>query len=136
MVETVFSANNREQVMVLPWTPPGLQIAERQNNNTFDGLSRGRAMIGTMAPRVISFSSIFPKVHQRWMHPQALHTPLDYVEFFRKWREELVPIRIVITDNTREIINMAVTVDDFTWKLRKNGDYEYSITLSEYVFIK
>lgn len=61
---------------------------------------------------------------------------MDYVDFFRKWRGALVPLRLVIADETREILNMAVTVDDFDWELLRTGDIEYSITLSEYEFIR
>lgn len=136
MIETVFSANNREQIMVLPFTPVGVEFEEPQGNSTFDGLSRGRRMIGTMQPRTMSWSSRFFKRRQSWMHPQAADDPMDYVDFFRKWRSAHVPIRIVQTDGAREIVNMAVLVDDFRWELTRTGDIEYSIELSEYEFIK
>lgn len=136
MVETVISANNREEVIVLPFTPPGLQITEPQANDTFDGLSRGRRMIGTMQPRTVQWSSRFFRHRMPWMHPQTAADPMDYVDFFRKWRGALVPLRLVIADETREILNMAVTVDDFDWELLRTGDIEYSITLSEYEFIR
>ena len=56
MVETVFSANNRQEVFVLPFTPTELVFSEPQNNSVFDGLSRGRGCIGIMQPRTASFS--------------------------------------------------------------------------------
>ena len=60
---------------------------------------------------------------------------MEYVEFFRRWREKLVPMRITITDTDREIINMAVLVDSFEWEMLRNGDISYSISLTEYTFI-
>ena len=135
MVETVFSANNRQEVFVLPYTPTGLVFSEPQNNSTFDGLSRGRGVIGVMQPRTASFSSRFFKHRMSWFHPLAIHQPMEYVEFFRRWREKLVLMRITITDTDREIINMAVLVDSFEWEMLRNGDIAYSISLREYTFI-
>lgn len=135
MVETVFSANNRQEVFVLPFTPAKLVFSEPQNNSTFDGLSRGRGVIGVMQPRTASFSSRFFKHRMSWFHPLAIHQPMEYVEFFRRWREKLVPMRITITDTDREIINIAVLVDNFEWEMLRNGDIAYSITLREYTFI-
>ena len=135
MVETVFSANNRQEVFVLPFTPTGLVFSEPQNNSVFDGLSRGRGCIGVMQPRTASFSSRFFKNKPSWCHPMATAQPMEYVEFFRRWREKLVPMRITITDTDREIVNMAVLVDSFEWEMLRNGDIAYSISLTEYTFI-
>lgn len=136
MVETVFSANNREQVVVLPFTPVGLEFEEPQDNGTFDGLSRGRRVIGTMQPRTASWSSRFFRHRQPWMHPQSSDDPMAYVDFFRRWRQAHVPIRLVQTSGEREIVNMAVLVDDFSWSLTRTGDIAYSMTVSEYEFIR
>lgn len=136
MVETTFSANNREEVFVLPFTPVGISFAEPQNNSDFEGLSRGRAVIGVMQPIEISFTSRFFKNRLSWFHPLAIHKPMQYVEFFRKWREKLVPIRFTIVSDDSVICNMAVLVDSFEWEMLKNGDIVYSISLREYKFIK
>lgn len=135
MVETVFSANNRQEVFVLPFTPVEMPVSEPQNNSTFDGLSMGRGVIGTLQPAVISYSSRFFKNRPSWAHPMATAQPMEYVEFFRRWRGKKVPIRITITAPDREILNMAVLVDDFQWQLLKNLDIAYSISLTEYTFI-
>lgn len=135
MIETVFSANNREEVVVLQYTPTGLVFSEPQNNSTFDGLSRGRGLIGAMQPRTASFSARFCKNHQKWMHPLCFVYPIQYVEFFRKWREKLVPLRLVMSSPEREIINMAILIDSFDWEILKSGDIAYSMTLREYTFI-
>lgn len=136
MIETVISANNREQVIVLPFTPLELQIKEPQGNDSFDGLSRERATIGTMGPIEVSWSSIFPAQRAAWMHPQTLSDPLGYVDFFRRWREAAVPVRLVISDSTREILNIAAVVDDFQWSIGRSGNISYSISMREYKFVK
>ena len=61
---------------------------------------------------------------------------MAYVDFFRRWRQAHVPIRIVQTSGEREIVNMAVLVDDFSWSLTRTGDIAYSMTVSEYEFIR
>lgn len=136
MIETIFSANNRAEVVVLPYTPDGLEVESRQDNSVFKGLSRGRQSIGTMQPRTLDFSGRFFKRRPAWAHAQSLADPMGYVEFFTRWREALVPIRLIVTDGTREVLNMAVTVDEFSWGLTKTGDITYSLTLSEYVFVR
>lgn len=135
MVETVFSANNRQEVFVLPYTPPELLVSKSQNNSVFDGLSRGRGTPGTLQPTIISFSNRFYKHRLGWMHPMATHQPLEYVDFFNRWWEKLVPIRITVTAPDREILNMAVLIDNFEWQMHKTTDILYSISLKEYKFI-
>ena len=136
MTKIYLSANNREQVVTLPFAPLGLEISSAQKNSVFDGLTRGRQVIGTMQPRTVSWSGRFFKTNPRWANPAALSDPMDYVDFFERWREALVPIRLVITDGGRELINIAATVDEFSWQLTKTGDISYSIDLSEYVFVR
>lgn len=135
MVETVFSANNRQEVFVLPFTPPELNISKSQNNSVFDGLSRGRGVPGTLQPTIISFSSRFFKHKPSWAHPMATAQPMEYVDFFNRWWEKLVPIRLTVTDTDREILNMAVLIDNFEWQMHKTRDILYSISLKEYKFI-
>ena len=48
--------------------------------------------------------------------------------------QQKIPARLVLTDSMqREVLNIAVTVDSFKYSYRKNGDIDYSLSLTEYV---
>ena len=48
-----------------------------------------------------------------------------------------VPFRLIVLDSKGAArLNMPVTVDSFDVTVRKNGDLEYSIAVTEYRFIK
>lgn len=62
---------------------------------------------------------------------------LAYVDFFDRWRDKKVPFRLIVLDSKGAArLNMPVTVDSFDVTVRKNGDLEYSIAVTEYRFIK
>ena len=51
-----------------------------------------------------------------------------FKELMQYGYERKLPIRLIITDTP---INMAVTIDDFSYTIGRDGDMKYSITLSE-----
>lgn len=47
-----------------------------------------------------------------------------------------IPARIVITDKQSvERFNMAVSIDNFVYKYRTNGDADFSVSMTEYIFL-
>lgn len=134
-MEIVFSINNNAQVMVLP-TAPEWEISEGQGNETFQGLTVNIRMIGNRELRIMSLSSFFPSKRYPFINPYASTDPQAYIEFFKSIKQQRLPARIVISDRDRELLNMAVSIDSFTYKYRQNGDVDYTLELTEYVFIK
>lgn len=62
---------------------------------------------------------------------------LGICRFFDGWRDKKVPFRLIVLDSKGAArLNMPVTVDSFDVTVRKNGDLEYSIAVTEYRFIK
>lgn len=136
-MDIVFSANNRQEVMILPVVPPDIAIEQAQANDTYTGLSMDLNIIGNVGLRSLEISSFFP-VNKNYPFVKA-NSNADgwaYIDFFKRWRAKKVPIRIVITDNNIERLNMACTVDSFTYSVDKMGDISYTLSLREYVFVK
>lgn len=136
-MDFVFSADNRAEVLVLPFVPMDINVDSPQNNSIFSGLSRDINLIGTMGLRVLTLSSFFP---QKSMPVYNTNAPLgarQYIDFFERWRKEKVPLRVVWTDNDgSEILNMPCTIDSFSWQPASPlGRIAYSLTAREYEFV-
>lgn len=137
MYRIIFSVNNNEEVMVLPAVPEGFEVPRSQNNDTYSGLTRDYNRIGTLGLREIPLESFFP-VGRRYafMPSDALTDGWQYVSFFDRWRERRAPFRMIVLDSSGvSRLNMACTVDAFSWKPKRNGDIGYSMTVREYPFV-
>lgn len=137
MYQIIISINNNEEVMVLPAAPENLGLSIPQNNSTFEGLSRDYNLLGTMGLWEMEISSIFPVGKQyRFMPPEAETDGWKYVSFFERNRPRRLPFRIIVLDSQGVCrLNCACSVDDFSWKVQRNGDIAYSLTLREYRFL-
>ena len=133
----VFSANNREEVMILPVVPE-IEMDKPQSNERFETINNGTLnLIGDEGLRTFSITSIFPSQKYPWLKPGSVAEPFKYVDFFNRWRAKKVPLRIVTSrPDGREWFNMACLIDNFTFKLRKNGDIAYTLDVSEYPFVE
>lgn len=132
----IFSANNNEEVMILPVVPE-IEINKSQNNEQFETINNGTInLVGDEEIRTFSITSILPSQKYRWLKSGSVADPFRYVDFFNKWRAKKVPFRVITSkrDGT-EWFNMAVLIDNFSYTVRKNGDVEYTLDLSEYRFV-
>lgn len=135
-MDIVFSANNRQELVVLPFVSPDTTVDEPQNNDTFTGLSRDVNLIGPRGLRQLKISSILPKGRYPFLSGAASPSPRTYLDFFRRWRDEKVPLRVVWTDTDgSEILNMPCTIDSLSWSVMKAGHIQYSLTAREYEFV-
>lgn len=124
--------------MVLPHVPPDFPLPEpEQHNETYGGLTRDYNRIGTLGLRKLQWSSIFPVgARHLFMPREALLDGWAYVDFFRRWREKSVPFRLIVLDSGGACrLNMAVTVDSLELSVRRSGDIDYSISVTEYPFV-
>lgn len=137
-MDIVVSANNNEEVYVLPVVPPLEDlINSTYNNGTFDTMQLGEInLIGMKGLRTINIQSFFPTKEYPWIKKGASSNGWDYVNFFNKWADNRNPIRIIITSGTNTIINMACTVESFNYGIDKVGDIKYTLDLKEYRFVK
>ena len=106
MYKIIFSVNNNEEVWTLPHCPPDFPIPQPEQRYSF-------------------------------MPSEASADGWAYVDFLSRWRDKKVPFRLIVLDSKGAArLNMPVTVDSFDVTVRKNGDLEYSIAVTEYRFIK
>lgn len=133
----IFSANNNQEVMILPVVPE-IEINKSQKNETFETINNGTlTLIGDIDLITFSITSILPSRKYNWLKAGSFAEPFKYVDFFNKWRAKKVPIRIVVSrPDGREWFNMPITIDDFNYKLRRNGDIEYTLDIRQYPFVK
>ena len=127
-MDIYLSVNNREEVLRLPVLPPEFTVSMGRNNEVFDTVSQGQLkLIGASALKTISWSSFFPCRDYPFLCDRS-DTAFGYLYTIDTWYEKKLPIRLIITDTP---INMAVTIDDFSYTIGRDGDMKYSITLSE-----
>ncbi len=136
-MDIIFSANNNEEIKILPVVPNDTPISQTQNNEQFQTINSGTLnLIGDMGLRGLSIQSFFPIHNYRWIKKGSNADAWSYVEFFKKWRGKRVPLRIVVITSTgKEILNMPCTIDEFEYYEKRNGDIGYSLTINEYTFV-
>ena len=131
----VVSFNNNEEVMVWPSVPPDFGPEVEQRNGTYEGISGDFNTLGPMGLRSIPLSSFFP-VGRRYpfMPPEAETDGWKYVAFIQRGQERRIPFRVTLLDNSgRCRLNMACSIDDFQWKVKRNGDLAYSLTFAAHI---
>ncbi|MNC07229.1 hypothetical protein D3C75_547690 [compost metagenome] len=137
-ITVVFTANNNAEAITLPFVPPDLIIPVITNSNEEFTLSSGVNGVGTLnlpglkGLRSMSISSIFPNKYYKFAKVQK--NGYDCVAFFKKWNEKRVPIRIIITDKKKKILNMACLIESFEYSIDTAGDFIYTLQLKEFVF--
>ena len=85
----------------------------------------------------MEWTALLPVRRYFFMPSEASADGWAYVDFLSRWRDKKVPFRLIVLDSKGAArLNMPVTVDSFDVTVRKNGDLEYSIAVTEYKFIK
>lgn len=135
MVKVYLSINNNEEVLLLPVTPSELGVQESWNNTEVEGMYQSMNLILNKNLSTIELNSFFPARDYPFLQNRDLWG-MEYVKKIKTWQERRSPIRLVITDNGKTIINMPATIDDFTYNIGKNRDVNYSLSLKEFVFVK
>lgn len=136
-MEVTFSANNRQEVIILPWVPPEIAVSYTQDNTVYEGLSFPLNLIGNVNLRELEFEGIFPNRKYSWANTNAPTKAQTYIDFFVKWQAKKVPIRIVMVNNDQtEFLNMPCTIDKFEYSNDKAGDVKYSLSIKEYRFVE
>lgn len=136
-MDIVFSANNRQEVKVLPVvSPDSVEISIPQDNMDFDTINGKIKLIGQMGLTTVRINSFFPTKRYSWMRHGASADGWSYVKFFDTWRKAKVPIRFVMTtDEGATRLNIACVVNDFSYSVDQAGDIQYSLDIEEYKFV-
>lgn len=137
MYKLILSVNNLEEVMVWPSVPPDFGPEQSQRNGTYEGLSGDFNTLGPMKLWSIPMEGVFPVGNRRpYMPAEAEEDGWRYVDFLNRNMARRIPFRITLLDNSGVCrFNDACSVDNFSWKVKRNGDISYSLTFREYRFI-
>lgn len=159
------SFNNQEDAIRLPVNPETLEIKESGDGKSYTIIDLGE-INSIAYPRLteITIESIFPAQQYPFVLVEdgKLRRPFEYVELIKKWMVSRRPIRFVFSgvryaddqmikpqnglEESRAsegtsfyndfAVNMAMSIEGFTWKLSAgtSGDIEYSLSLKKYVF--
>ena len=137
-MDIVFSANNGQEIFVMPIVPPDIPIIQAVKSEVFDSVNRGEfKLIGSKGLVMISIDSFFPNKEYPFIKKGSLSDGWQYVSFFERWMDLEAPIRIIITTKAGvEVKNLAVAIEYFNYSIDKIGDIQYSLELSEYKFME
>lgn len=137
MVHVFLSINNNEEVMLLPVPPSEFDVPSPWRNEKVDGLQQSLNIIGLKGLRSIEIKSFFPAEGHNY--PFLLNRSMwgmDYVSTIERWRERRYPLRLIITyPSGKQNLNMAVTLDEFEWGMKQDGDIYYTLEMSEFAFV-
>ena len=128
-MDVYMSTNNRKQVLKLPVVPKEFTITKPQKNEVFETVSQGELrLIGAPGLKGIVISSFFPVRDYPFLRDRT-YKGFEYVFIIDTWILQKLPIRLIITETP---INMAVSVENFEYTIRQDGDLYYTLTLSEF----
>ena len=127
-MDIYLSVNNREQVICLPVLPAEFTVSKPFSNEVFETVTQGELnLIGKAKLKSISWSSFFPSRDYPFLRDKS-NTAFGYAYLLDTWYSQKLPMRLIITETP---INMACTIEDFSYTIKKDGDMYYNITLSE-----
>lgn len=135
-MDIIFFANNREEMLQLPIVPENQQWDAPQKNETFDTIQKGEInLIGLKGLTALNISSFFPMKDYSFAKSNAKGD--ECIAFFKKWKERREPIRIIIISKTNlELLNILVSIENFTYGIDRAGDIPYKLDLKEYIQVR
>ncbi|MED1850354.1 hypothetical protein P4V33_01680 [Brevibacillus borstelensis] len=129
------SINNNAEVMQLPVPPAEYNVPSPWSNERVDGLQQSLNVIGLKGLRSVEIKSFFPIRDYPFLQNRSMWG-MAYVETIERWRGLRIPLRLVIVDSGgSQSLNMAVTIDNFEWGVKQDGDIYYTLQMTEFVFI-
>jgi hypothetical protein len=136
MIQVFLSINNNEEVFQLPVPPAEYTVPSPWKNEQVDGLQQTLNLIGIKGLRSIDIESFFPTKDYPFLQNRDMWG-MEYVETIERWRERRTPIRIIIVADSKgeRNVNMAVTIDEFEYGMKQDGDIFYTLQLTEFPFI-
>ena len=123
------SVNNRQEVMIIPVTPPTFTITKPQGGQTFETVTGEELqLIGVPKLKGFSYESFFPVRDYTFLEDRSMKG-WGYVDKIDKWILEKLPIRLIVTDTP---INMAAAIKNFEYTIKSDGDLWYKLEFEEF----
>ena len=135
-MDFTLSYNNKEEALVFPVVPNGgIQLSRDQDNQAFDGINHELQALGNMKLATFSITSFFPLKRYSFLRPYSSINGWHYVRVIEAVRKRKIPFRALHLDNnSQEVFNLPVTVENFEYWIDQAGDIGYTIDFKEYRF--
>lgn len=136
----VLAYNNFKESIVLPILPAELALPLNMRMNEefelFSGINGvGKLNIaGNRDLKLITLTSFFP--NRNYSFAKSKLKGLTCVNRINKWANNKNPIRLIITTKTDELLNMACLIESFEYAPNRAGDFDYTLTLKEFPFVR
>ncbi len=136
MVEIYTSANNGEEILTFPLPPKDLpDIVHTFKHEAFETNDKELTLIGNEGRKTLNIQVLLPcNKKYRFINGSAPEDGRAFVDFWEKWCKRKVPMRLVITDDCDEILNIGYTINSFKWHYDKKKDIVAELDIAEYVF--
>jgi hypothetical protein len=136
MISIFLSINNNEDSFIFPVSPSDYDISSPFDNEQVKGLNQSLNLIGTRGIKTISISSFFPAEGKDYPFDQNGEMfGWEYVDKIESWRDRRVPVRLVIVEDGKKTVNLAVNIDKFKYGEDQSGDINFTLNFSEFPFI-
>lgn len=120
----------------LPVNPEEIEETSTQAIERYEVLKLGEVAIPThMELAEYSFECEFPSESMGYVETPSEFKNADfYIALFKKWRDKLVPVRFIASNNIGDDINTLVLIEEITIieKAGEEGDKYVSFELLEY----
>jgi hypothetical protein len=131
MLEIYFSKDNNSEILKIPYVYPEMDINIPSNNSTFE-TTEGKVLtiLGVLGLRNFTLDSFFPGKKYSWMDSDVALAgeAIDFIE------ENLLKVlKVVVISGNERMLNMYCTLSDFKHSERQNGDFKYSVKVTEYI---
>ncbi|TPG71171.1 hypothetical protein EEL31_23880 [Brevibacillus laterosporus] len=124
--------NNRE-IIRLPVLPNQIFFDTGQDNKEYDGIKMKLKLIGNSKLEKCTISSFFPDQSKEYSFVRdKSHSDYDYVEIISRWKNERIPVRLIIPEMGNK--NIAMVIDEFKFGADTTTDVPYTLELSEFTF--
>lgn len=131
-IKMYLSYSNNEKVVQLPVVPDTLpEILQDLNNETMVTHTKTLTLLGNKKPRSFSLELFLPTRDYEFCkgNGEEVIALLDYVTSAK------IPARLVIVDNLKELLNIAVAVKSYKSHYDTVGNIRANIALVEYEFL-
>ena len=126
-----------EDYIKFPVLPDSFELSVSQKNTVVNIVSLGDInLLGNSGLKSISLSSFFPA--RKYTFSQVtgeLTPPKSLVDKVDGWREDKQIVRVIITGD-EEVLNIPVSIEEFTWGQKDaTEDIYFTIQLKEYKYV-
>lgn len=135
-MDITLSCNNGKEIYTLPVVTEMPQIQNNYKNEEFETINDTINLAGNRELMRVSISSFFPvNKNYPFANKKAVSNGWEYVRFIERCANNKIPIRLIISDSMRTILNIASLVNNFSYNVDRKNDIQYTLELMEYRFV-